>query len=68
MVQMNKIHNHSYRIYHKKPCIVLADTIYDRLSSVHRLKNLEELPNTIKESLKKEVSLKDVNEFMDLLN
>ena len=55
-------------ILHKKPCIVLADTIYDRLSSVHRLKNLEELPNTIKESLKKEVSLKDVNEFMDLLN
>jgi len=53
---------------YKKPCIVFGDTIYDRLACVHRLKNLEELPNAIKDSLKKEVSLEDVNEFMHLLD
>jgi len=34
---------------------------------VHRLKSLEELPEAIRESLKKEVNISDVNEFINLL-
>jgi hypothetical protein len=52
----------------EKPCIVFADVIYSSLPSVYRLKSLEELPIAIKESLKKEVKLSDVNEFTNLLN
>ena len=53
---------------HKKPCIVFSDVIYSSLPSVYRLKSLEELPMAIKESLKKEVKLSDVNEFVNLLD
>ncbi len=53
---------------YKKPCIVFADVIYSSLPSVHRLKSLEELPTAIRESLKKEVKLSDVNELINLLD
>ena len=53
---------------YKKPCIVFADVIYSSLPSVHRLKSLEELPSAIRESLKKEVKLSDVNELINVLD
>ena len=53
---------------YKKPSIVFGDTIYDSLPSVQRITNLEKLPVVIKETLKKEVNLEDVNEFMYLLD
>jgi hypothetical protein len=53
---------------YQKPSIVFADVLYSSLPSVHRLTSLEELPNAIRESLKKEVKLSDVNEFMNLLD
>ena len=53
---------------YKKPCIVFADTIYSSLPSVYRLKNLEKLPDAIKESLKKEVRLSDVTEFINTVD
>ena len=53
---------------YKKPCIVFADVIYSSLPSVHRLKSLEELPTAIRESLKKEVKLSDVNELINVLD
>jgi len=53
---------------HKKPSIVFADVSYSSLPSVHRLTSLEELPKAIKESLKKEVKMSDVNEFMNTLH
>ena len=53
---------------HKKPCIVFADVIYSSLPSVYRLKNLEELPRTIKESLNKKIELCDVSKFVNLLD
>ena len=53
---------------YKKPAIVFTDAIYASLPSVHRLTSFEELPNAIKESLKKEVKLSDVNEFINLLD
>jgi hypothetical protein len=52
---------------YKKPAIVFTDTIYASLPSVHRLKNLEELPNAIRESLNTEVKLADINEFINIL-
>tara|TARA_B100000745_G_scaffold248367_1_gene170397 strand:+ start:264 stop:1799 length:1536 start_codon:yes stop_codon:yes gene_type:complete len=53
---------------HKKPCIVFSDTIYSSLPSVYRLRNLEELSQVIKTSLKKEVILSDVSKFISLLD
>ena len=47
---------------------VFADTIYSSLPSVYRLKNLEKLPDAIKESLKKEVRLSDVTEFINTVD
>jgi len=52
---------------HKKPAIVFADTIYASLPSVYRLKNLEELPNLIREALDTEVKLTDINKFINIL-
>ena len=52
---------------YQKPAIVFADAIYQSLPSVHRLKSLEELPEAINESLKKEVSISDINDFINLL-
>ena len=54
--------------FYKKPCIVFADVVYSKIPSVYRLKSLEELPDAIKESLKKEVKFSDVNEFLNLLD
>ena len=53
---------------YKKPCIIFADTNYSYLPSVYRLRSLEDLPNAIRESLKKEVKLSDVNDFINLLD
>ena len=48
-----------------KPSIVFADVIYSNISSVSRIQNLEELPTTIQDSLKKEVSLEEVNAYLE---
>ena len=53
---------------YKKPCIIFADANYSALPSVYRLRSLEDLPNAIRESLKKEVKLSDVNDFINLLD
>ena len=51
--------------FHKKPSIAFIDTIYSELPSVYRLKNLEDLPNAIKESLKIKVNIDDLNLFIN---
>lgn len=51
--------------FHKKPSIALIDTIYSELPSVYRLKSLEDLPNAIKQSLKIEVNIDDLNLFIN---
>ena len=53
---------------YKKPCIIFADANYSSLPSVYRLRSLEDLPNAIRESLKKEVKLSDVNDFINQLD
>jgi len=46
-----------------KPSIVLADVNYQSLPSVHRIKNIEELPKAIDEFLNIKVSVDDLNDF-----
>ena len=53
---------------YKKPSIIFADVNYSSIPSVYRLRSLEDLPNAIRESLKKEVKLSDVNDFINLLD
>jgi hypothetical protein len=48
-----------------KPSIVFADVSYSSLPSVYRLKNYEELPHAIRESLQKKVDPSDLNKFIN---
>jgi hypothetical protein len=50
--------------FYNKPSIVLTDVNYTNLSSVYRLKNIEELYDAISIMLKKEVNLSELNEFV----
>jgi hypothetical protein len=51
--------------FHTKPSIVFTNVIYSSLPSVYRLKNLEDLPNAIKKSLKVKVNIDDLNLFIN---
>jgi hypothetical protein len=51
-------------VCYQKPAIILADLIYSSIPSVFRLKNIDDLPDTIRKALKTKVSLADVNEFI----
>ena len=53
--------------FYQKPSIVFADTIFSKLSSVHRLETIEELPHTIRTSLKNQVQINDINKFVDFV-
>ena len=53
---------------YEKPSIVFADVIYLNLSSVTRISNLEELPNSIIDSLEKKVSLEEINRYIEKLD
>jgi hypothetical protein len=52
-------------VFHNKPTIVFADVSYSSLPSVYRLKNYEELPQAILESLEKKVNPSDLNKFIN---
>lgn len=54
--------------FHLKPSIVLTDTTYSILPSVHKLQSIEELPQAIRLSLKKEVKISDLNKYVDLID
>ena len=51
--------------FHGKPSIILSNTIYSELPSVHKLTNYEELSMTIKRVLKQKVNIDDVNLFIN---
>ena len=53
--------------FYEKASIVFTDTVYSDLPSVHRIKNLEKLPETINSALKTKVDLKDVKIFVNLV-
>jgi len=53
--------------FYKKPTIVFVDTLYSNLPSVYRVKSLEELPQAIRTSLKKEVHASDLIKFVNCI-
>lgn len=54
--------------FYQKPSIVLTDTAFSTLPSVHRLKSIEELPTAIKEALKTKVQVSDLNEYINFID
>jgi hypothetical protein len=55
-------------IFQNKPSITFVETEFSVLPSVHKLKNLEELPTAIKLSLRKKIDMLDLNKYMYMLN
>ena len=54
--------------FYEKPSIVMAHIIYiDFLPFIYRIKNLEELPSTIRTALKSKVNLTDLNRFIEII-
>jgi len=54
--------------FYGKPSIIMAHVIYlEFLPFMHRIKNLEELPDTILSALKTKVNLTDLNRFVEVL-
>ena len=51
--------------FYNKPSIVFTDTQYSRLSFIHRLKSLEELPKIIRLALETKVNVSELNQFVD---
>ena len=51
-------------MFEQKPAIIFARTIYSDLPSVQIIQNLEELPKTIRKSLKDKVKLADLNNYV----
>jgi len=51
-----------------KPVIVLSDVIYSDLPNIIRLKNIEELPETIHDALTRTASMSDLNRFVNLIH
>jgi hypothetical protein len=53
--------------FYQKPSILLADTSFSMISSITRIRAIEELPTAIRTSLKKSVNLSELNEYVDIL-
>lgn len=55
-------------VFFKKPSIVFSDVNYSELSSVYRIKSIEELPRAIRYSLEKEIKTDELNRYVNFLN
>ena len=53
--------------FYEKHSIVFADTIYTLLPSVHRIREIEKLPNIIRTCLSEKVNSIDLDKFLILL-
>lgn len=51
--------------FYEKPSITFAHSPYSILPSVNRVKNIEELPQIIRESIKTEVNIDDLNNYVN---
>ena len=54
--------------FYGKSTIVFADVLYSMLSSVHRLSNMDLLPETISSILNEKVDFSDVNRFVNFID
>ena len=53
--------------FYNKPSITLSNQDFSYLPFVHQIKTLDELPDAIKISLKKEVNISDLNNYLNLI-
>lgn len=53
--------------FHGKPSIIFSDTTYSDLSSVIKIKRLDDLPIIINKALQMKVNLEDISRFVNLL-
>jgi len=53
--------------FFNKPTIIFTDYDYSCLPSVYKVKTFDELPSAIKISLKKEVNISDLNNYLNLI-
>ena len=51
-----------------KPAIVFADVIYDSIPSVHKVKEIEKLPELIRQCLGEKVNMEEVGKFLNILD
>lgn len=51
--------------FYKKPSIIFVETPFSLLPSVHRVKSIDELPDAIRTSLRKEVKISDLKNYVD---
>ena len=54
--------------FYLKPSINLADSGYSMLPSVHHLKSMEDLPQTIRKALGTKVEISDLNKYVNLIS
>jgi hypothetical protein len=53
--------------FYNKPSIIFSDQEYSILPSVHKITTIYELPNAIRTSLKKELHISDINNYINLI-
>lgn len=53
--------------FYKKPSIIFANTDYSHLSSVHKIENIENLPDVIRSSLHDEIDVSDLNKYVNFI-
>ena len=53
--------------FYGKPSIVFSDVIYSNLSWVHRIRNLEDLPISILNTIEKKIDVTELNNFVNKL-
>ena len=53
--------------FYGKPAIIFADVIYSSLPSLSRVKNIEDLPKLIRDSLEKKVKKEDLNNYINYI-
>ena len=54
--------------FHQKCSIIFADAPYSILSSVYRIRDVEELPKVIRSIIKKDVDIKDLNRYVNFVS
>ena len=53
--------------FYEKPSIVFGEVLYSGLPSVTKVKNIEDLPKNIRDSLKEKVNSDDLSRYLELL-
>ena len=54
--------------FFKKPSIIFTELGYEQLSSIIRIKNIDELPKAIHDAMKIQVSASDLERYVDLVD